>query len=62
MEVQTVVVSIIHQLQKITSRNRHGIRKQFNGDVTLARLHQYLSHERPREPEVLESVPSSFTV
>ena len=64
MKMQSVVVSLVYQIQKISSGDRHGVGKQFNGDVTLACLHQYLrsSHNLRRAPEVFESVQYSFTI
>ena len=62
VEMQSVVVAIVNQFKEVPSGDWHGVRKELDGDVTLARLHQYLSHEYPRSLLVLESVPCSFTV
>ena len=60
MEMQTVVVTIIHQFQEVSRRNWHGVGKQFNGDVTLACRHQYLCHISVPPLWVFESVQSPF--
>ena len=59
VEVETVIVALVGEVEEIPCRNRHAVGEQFDGDVTLAGLHQDLRHIRCAQLPVLEPVPSS---
>ena len=62
VEMQSIVVAIVNQFKEVPSSNWHGVGEEFDGDVTLACLHQYLCHICVPPVWVFESVPYSFTV
>ena len=59
MEVKPVEVALVGEVEEITGCDRHTVGEQFDGDVTLAGLHQDLRHILRAQLPVLESVPSS---
>lgn len=59
VEVETVIVALVGEVEEISRRNRHAVGEQFDGDVTLAGLHQDLRHILRAQLPVLEPVPSS---
>lgn len=42
VEMQTVVVALLHQIKEITGRDGHGVGEQFDGDVARGRFHEDL--------------------
>jgi len=40
MEVEAVVVALLNQIKEIACRDRHGIGKEFDGDVACGGLHE----------------------
>ena len=62
MKMQSIVVAIVNQFKEIPSSNWHGVGEELDGDVALARLHQYLCHICAPSFSVFECVPYSFTV
>ena len=62
MKMQSIVVAIVNQFKEVPSGDWHGVGEELDGDVTLARLHQYLCHICVPTLLVFECVPYSFTV
>ena len=48
VEMQAVVVALLHQIKEITGRDRHGVGEEFDGNVAGSRFHEDL-HEPTTE-------------
>jgi hypothetical protein len=56
MEVKTIVVTLVYKFKKISGCYWHTICEKFDGDISLASLHEYVCHIASLLSEVFEDV------